>query len=412
MIDTDHSPVYTESDLLRIVEETAKRTAATTLAAVLGRTNLDSLTDSSASMPEGDNGMAKYRVRVQISSNDDGTPVYKHIQADTQNELNDRIVRAYVDSGRIREFLKSAPAEPVGHSVTLAEYADKWMTVYKAGKLKPSTLATYKKHLRAHVLPAFGSRELAGITTEDIQLFLNERSHLAKKTLSCMRHFMGEIFKDAVEDGLIEKDPTASRRIAIPSDKSYDREALPLEQFKEIIANLNRLSPTDKRLLVLMMFSGMRRGEVLGLRWEDIDAEAGLIHVRRNVTHAGGNHPVVGTPKTAKGTRDIPLDAFVLETLQPLQESGFIIGGESPITMTTYNNTWRRINKRIDLHGASAHVFRHSYLTYMAGQTTDVKTLQAIAGHSTIGMTMNHYVHAQPEKIKEAGKQMHDLLAG
>ena len=223
---------------------------------------------------------------------------------------------------------------------------------------------------------------------------------------------MGEIFKDAVEDGIIEKDPTASRRIAIPSDKSYDRDALPLDQFKEIIASLNRLAVMDKRLLVLMMFTGMRRGEVLGLRWEDIDTEAGLIHVRRNVTHAGGNKPIIGTPKTKKGTRDIPLDPFVLNALTPIQEEGFVIGSESPITMTTYNNTMKRIRKTVDLHGATAHVFRHSYLTYMAGQTSDIKTLQAIAGHSTIGMTMNHYVHAQPDKIKEAGQQMHDLLAG
>ena len=95
-----------------------------------------------------------------------------------------------------------------------------------------------------------------------------------------------------------------------------------------------------------------------------------------------------------------------------MQKSGFIIGGESPITMRTYNNTWRRIKKTIDLHGATAHIFRHSYLTYMAGNNTDVKTLQTIAGHSKIDMTMNQYVHAQPDKIIEAGKKMHALLAG
>ena len=95
-----------------------------------------------------------------------------------------------------------------------------------------------------------------------------------------------------------------------------------------------------------------------------------------------------------------------------MQESGFIIGGEAPITMTTYNNTWRRIKKTIDLHGATAHIFRHSYLTYMAGTENDSKTLQTIAGHSTISMTMNRYVHAQPEKTIDAGKKMHNLLAG
>lgn len=362
-------------------------------------------------MPER-NGMAKQRIPVQIAVNDDGKPVYKWIQGNGQNEINDRIVQTYIESGRIWEFMGKPQMEPRKQSITFAEYSEKWMGVYKENQLKPSTIETYKKHLRAHVLPAFGKHDIASITTEDIQLFLNERKHLARKTLSSMLHFMGEIFKDAKEDGLVDKDPTASRRISIPSTKANEREALPLEQFKEIMANIDRLNPADKRLLILMMFTGMRRGEVLGLRWVDIDTKAGLIHIQRNVTHAGGNRPVIGTPKTKSGKRDITLDPYVLEVLEPMQGAGFIFGGESPITMTTYNNTMKRIRKTVDLHGATAHVFRHSYLTYMAGEATDLKTLQAIAGHSTIDMTMNRYVHAQPEKIIDAGKKMHSLLAG
>lgn len=63
----------------------------------------------------------------------------------------------------------------------------------------------------------------------------------------------------------------------------------------------------------MLMFTGMRCGEVLGLRWEDIDTDTGYIHVRRNVTHCNGNQPITGTPKTKSGKRDIPLDDFILE---------------------------------------------------------------------------------------------------
>ena len=94
----------------------------------------------------------------------------------------------------------------------------------------------------------------------------------------------------------------------------------------------------------------------------------------------------------------------------PLQKEGYILGGISPYTMTAYNNAWRRIGKKIELYGATAHIFRHSYLTYLAGEETDMKTLQHIAGHSTVSMTLNQYVHAQPEKIAEAGKRLHRLL--
>jgi hypothetical protein len=199
-------------------QRVARQSAQEALAAIL-----ENFTENNVNMPEREDGMSKYRILVQTTASNDETPSYRWIQANNRNELNDRIVQAYIDSGRIWEFLNNVKEQPNTNSISFAEYVDKWLTVYKANKLKPSTIATYKKHLHAHVLPAFGQRAISSITTEDIQLFLNERKHLTKKTLSSMRHFMGEIFKDAVEDGLIEKDPTASRRIAIPSDKSCTR---------------------------------------------------------------------------------------------------------------------------------------------------------------------------------------------
>lgn len=219
-------------------------------------------------------------------------------------------------------------------------------------------------------------------------------------------------FKDAVEDGLIEKDPTSSRRLVIPSDKVTERTALPLADFKDILSHLPELAEEERRLLALLMLTAMRRGEVLGLRWEDIDLEKGLIHVRRNVTHPQTNQPHIGTTKTQSGMRDIPLNPMLKELIAPMQTSGFIIGGEQPVTLRHYINTWNRLEKTIDLHGATAHVFRHSYLTYAAGESSDIKSLQQIAGHADIRMTMNRYVHAQPEKIKTVSDKVHNLLAG
>ena len=103
---------------------------------------------------------------------------------------------------------------------------------------------------------------------------------------------------------------------------------------------------------------------------------------------------------------------MLVELLAPVQDTGFIIGDKQPITLNHYTNTWNRIKKTIDLHGATAHVFRHSYLTYAAGESSDIKSLQKIAGHSDIRMTMNRYVHAQPEKVKAVGEKVHNLLAG
>lgn len=85
----------------------------------------------------------------------------------------------------------------------LEVYTARWLTTYKRHKLKPTSLSTYEKSLNAHLLPAFGERAIASITTDDVQRFLNERSQLSRKSLTMLRNLMGEIFKDAMEDGLI-----------------------------------------------------------------------------------------------------------------------------------------------------------------------------------------------------------------
>ena len=356
-----------------------------------------------------------HKHRVRIDQSDNGVPVYKWITAHSVDALNDRIVQTYIDSGRICEFMKWAPRaakveEPKRKTKTFSAYVEEWLTVYKAQSLKPTTLRGYRSMLSAHLTAAFGKMPLDKITTADVQKFLNERSHLSQKTLKLMLDFMGQVFKDAIEDGLMQTDPTASRKLVIPSTKKTEREAISMEDFQEILANLDKLQVQDRRMMALMMLTGMRRGEVLGLQWGDIDWDEGLIHVRRNVTFAG-NQPHVGTPKTEKGARTIPIVGMLREHLEPIGEGEeFIIGGDAPITEMMFKRTYQRIAKTIDLHGATPHVFRHSFLTYAQTVVTDIKTLQAIAGHADIQTTMNRYVHQQSDKIVETGKRVTDLF--
>ena len=165
---------------------------------------LDNLTFFATGMSEGETDMAKHRQRVMISTNDDGTPVYQWVQGTSLNELNDRIVQVYIQSGRIWEFMQNSQGQqPQKSSVLLKNYVHKWMTTYKMHKLKPTSLATYEKWLNAHILPAFGERSIASITTDDIQRFLNERKDMSSKSLTVMRNLMGEIFKDAVDGNAI-----------------------------------------------------------------------------------------------------------------------------------------------------------------------------------------------------------------
>ena len=120
---------------------------------------------------------------------------------------------------------------------------------------------------------------------------------------------------------------------------------------------------------------------------------------------------MITTPKTEAGIRNIPIVEPLSAVLTPAEEKGFIIGGEQPLSLSAYRAMWARINKTIDMHGATPHVLRHSYLTYAVGKTTDYKTVQGISGHADLNTLLNTYAHPQQEKVVELAKNMTRILA-
>ena len=101
-----------------------------------------------------------------------------------------------------------------------------------------------------------------------------------------------------------------------PSNRKTVREALPVEDVEDIIANLGKLETMDQHYMALAIFTGMRRGEIIGLRWGDIDFENNILHIQWNVTFPKGiNDPYIGTTKTESGVRDIPIMPMLLDYL-------------------------------------------------------------------------------------------------
>lgn len=368
---------------------------------------------------EGEDFMAHQNTRVLVSLKGE-KPKYVKLQAASLDELNDKIVSTYVKSGRIWEFVKhSEAAEPAqqqqhGKAPLLKDYLNEWLYVFKAKKLKPTSIKFYATMAKDHIIPGLGDKRLDEITVTDIQAFLDERAYLSKKYLTEMKVFLSSLYKDAMEDKLVDNNPATSRKLSIPSEKVKVVHALQLEDFQDIAANLYRLDVRQRTLLGLMMYTGMRRGEVLGLRWEDIDWEKKTINVTRNVTLAQ-NTPIITTTKSENGIRTIPITS-ALETIlkENSEQVGFVVSAkadkESPLSHTMYNRMWQSISKKIDLHGASAHVFRHTFLTLIASTGADPKTIQALAGHGDIQITMNRYVDPSKQNLLKATETLESLL--
>lgn len=379
-----------------IKKETLQAAISKGVQAALKEMNLDNrIADAMAISQTGENEMAK-RIKVRVDV--DGAA--RWVTGETQQEVILSAAKLIANSGTITGGYKLGRQVP-----TFDECAWQWFNVYKIPKVKQNTAYGYKQDMINHVLPAFAGKPIDEIKPTDIQIFLNSKKDKAKSTVKHIWLILHGILSMAVWDGYIEKDPTADASKYTMSKRKSKRESLSTEAVQDIIANLDRLEGNDLRLLSLLIYTGMRRSEVLGLRWEDIDFQRGLIHVDRAVTFKN-NQPVIGDTKSEAGKRYIPLEAQLKAILAPMrQENGFVIGQDSPITEMTYKRMWERIGKKIDLHGATAHVFRHTYITKAASRV-DIKTLQSIAGHADISTTMNRYAHGREEKIMEAGKNL------
>ena len=350
--------------------------------------------------------MAVHRLRIFIGFTDDDKPIIKQIQANSEPALADLAARTLLSSSRRSEFV-SEPLPPKP-SPSFKKYTEEWLKTFKLQKLKPTTLKGYQAILRSHFYPAWKNTPINQITTKEIQDFLCEKKSLSNKYLHEMRVLLAQIMDSALRDGLITVNPAKDHRIFNPSPKQpIQRNALSLETLKEIIPLLWGLGRHDRLYLSLIIFTGMRRGEVLALRWEDVDFDENIINVQRNVTYTN-NQPFVGSPKTNSGYRAVPILDELLSFLFPYEKTGYIVFGtdsETPMTLQAFRCMMDRIHSTIDLHGATAHVFRHTMGTMLNDAQADVKTIQGILGQSDYKTTMDRYVHPRENKKQEAIKK-------
>ena len=350
--------------------------------------------------------MAKrMKKRVEVGRDEQGNPIYKWVDGYSQQELMLAVGNALLNNGLIGSEVQCQPL--VKATPTLKAYSELWMNTYKEDTLRYSTILGYRTYLKKHIYPAFGDMPIDMITTTTIQEFYNKMSRegKSKSTIQQMKIVLQQIFSLAVEESQIVKSPMESKHLHIPSTKAKTREALPEETLQSIIRDIPRLSNLqDKMQISLLCFTGMRRGEVLALVWEDIDMKQNLINVRKSICFQHNSGIVVET-KSKAGVRIIPLLPQLLDNIQPLGKHGYILdnGGE-PYSEQMFRRTWQRIGKAIDLNGATPHVFRHSYATMANNAGMDMKSLQSVLGHANIATTMEVYAHSQTKQIQSVGK--------
>lgn len=320
-----------------------------------------------------------------------------------------QMCQAFHEKMRMLEGVSDSQADANPASPLFEDYAQEWWDTFEAKRLGGGTKIDYEMNLHKHVIPYFRGKRLKDITTKDVQGFYDERAAYSNSTCRHWRTLLYGIFNSAIEDGLLEKNPAKSIRLTM-SKKKKERLPISREEAAGIEANLHLLEGKDLLLLAILLYTGVRRGEMLGLRWEDIDFERKLIHIRRQITFIN-NRPVEKATKSQAGLREVPmlpeLERILLANKpEDASSTNYVVDGEEALSERSFRNTWARICKKVDIpKGVTPHVLRHTFLTQLqATGRVDIKTLQSIAGHSKITMTMNTYVHREVGNVEKVSR--------
>ncbi|MEW1959957.1 site-specific integrase [Kineococcus sp. NPDC059986] len=344
---------------------------------------------------------------------DEGKTVRKTVYGKTQAAARSKLreARARAEAG-----------QPVRDStMSVATWLTDWMAgALEASDRQRSTKDLYAAMTRKHLIPALGTKTLAGLRPTDVEALVMKKkmSGLSASSVRTMYSVLRAALDIAVRDGHLNRNVCA----AVPRPPVERKEATYLGRsdvgrlFEALRGE--RIEPYVRLLLA----TGLRRGEGLGLHWEDVDLEARTLRVRWTLSRTSEGL-VLGPPKTEKSRRTIPLPTAAVDALRTqrrAQAAERLAAGEAwsdqDLVFTTEvggplepRNVLRRFEtvvRAADLEGTHLHTLRHSAASFLLAMGAPTKVAQVHLGHSSYGVTADVYGHVSSEQAREAA----DLL--
>lgn len=309
--------------------------------------------------------------------------------------------------------------DPVGKERKFKEVLILWKETNHL-KHKRSTETKYDYLIERHIEPELGELPLSSITTLRLNEFaekklncgrLDKKGELSPSYVRSMMIIIASAMKYAVNEGMCTSLKTAAFKPAV--EKKELKIISPNEQ--EIFENFLLSDMNETRLgIYLSLNCGLRIGEICALRWDDIDLENKIIHIRSTVTRVknkitGGTNLAIDKPKTKASRRDIPIHSKVISIIAEMKDnssSPYVISNTPTfVSPRTYEYRYHRLLERCGLDSYNYHALRHTFATKCIIAGVDVKTLSEILGHSNVSITLNTYVHPSMEmKLKQIEK--------
>lgn len=300
----------------------------------------------------------------------------------------------------IKQKLKANINIPKNRTVnfSLSDWAEQYIQEEKE-ILKISTYNIYKRYVTNHIKPFFKDMALRKISKELIQGFINSMQTLSASTVKGIYCVLKKILKKAYDNNFIDAIWVG---VILPRNKKTIVNVFTKEEQKRIENSLNIQENPNEIGILICLYTGIRIGELCGLRWEDINFLKGTIIISRTAQRITiDNKSVVRElpPKSETSHRTIPMPTLLSEKLISFnKKKGYVIDTDSHITdPRTYQNQYRRILERAGVEYANFHTLRHTFSVRALEVGFDVKTLSEILGHADATITLKRYAHSLDE---------------
>ena len=366
--------------------------------------------------PSGD-GLVRKRAdgrwegRIVVGHKEDGKPIYRSVFAEKQSDLMPKL-HELKDQYAGVELTEDS-------SITLGEWLGRWLEDYKKPTLRQSTFTGYSKDIANHILPYLGSKRLTQLKTADIQKHYNrllesgriqdsgKGKGLSNATVRGIHMVLREALDSAAREGLIPKNPADGT--SPPKIYRSEKQVLTKDQLETFM----KLIEGDEEwydFFYTEIITGMRQGEIRGLRWEDFDREKRTLRVARSVDFVN-RELVIGETKTDDGKRTIYLPDSLWHILaeRKRQKGAFsewifpnLVHPELPLNPS---RAYRQLKKLLEIGGLPSirfHDLRHTFTSHAANSGIAPKTLSEIVGHTKASFTLDHYAHVTSDMQKNA----------
>lgn len=333
--------------------------------------------------------------RVSVDSDVDGSIVPKSFYGKTQTDCRKQY----------KEWLQNKDKEKPIHKVkTVEEWAKYWLEIYKKDKVAYGTYKNYDMYLRLHIIPELGTLKLSDTRPAHIEKFFSKKTNLSRTAQCDMLTALRGIFATAIDNGFCTSDPTFN--IKVKRKKPSSPEVFTLGEIESIL----NFAPTHEygHYIEILLYTGMRRGELLALKWGNVDQENGTIKISQAVSKSEDGYIEKGT-KTDK-PRHVGITPKLNEVLNRIPKRGMYVIADQQGSQRTvghfraaYDKFFKDLNMSLkeeyQVKFLSAHKCRHTYATYLLSGGANLRAVQDLLGHSTISMT-EVYTHINIEDIK------------